>query len=216
MLETCLGTQLADEKRKEILKCHWNAGLLKRHGEGISKRAVADATAAAVFDAPYLVWKRSRWIKTTRPLRDIALLFNIGPGVAEEAIHRWLGRRDNAGNLLAIEDSSEAAAIPILDAEPAEVQEEKEPRKDEHKDETTKWAELNKEQKNEHFRLGPDAAGTTLIGTCPLSAACHCPHGQVVGRRQSGTKQGAHDKTTQGRRDRRLAAAQHSHSKTLD
>ena len=79
ILDRLLGDSPSDTKRKMILKFHFNAGVLKRAGP-VDRRMLADVCAEAIFPCPYPVWKRARWMKTSRPIREITLLFTMGVG----------------------------------------------------------------------------------------------------------------------------------------
>jgi hypothetical protein len=101
VLERLLGASPSDVKRKMILKFHFNAGFLKHSGPVLCKRSFAVVCAQAIFPAPYSLWKRSRWVKTTRPIREICLLFAIG-SLGPYSIRKWLGSIDREPDLAAL------------------------------------------------------------------------------------------------------------------
>jgi hypothetical protein len=90
VLDRLLGSTPSDEKRKAILRFHFNGGILKSLGPSMSRATIARVCAKALLPAPIPIWKRSRWAKTSRPLREVALLFSMN-GLAERALQKWLG-----------------------------------------------------------------------------------------------------------------------------
>jgi hypothetical protein len=80
----------SDAKRKAVLQHYFNAGFLRHIGPVTSKEDLAKACAEAILPAPIVVWRRSRWAKTSRPLREVGLIFAVGATVGQKAIHRWL------------------------------------------------------------------------------------------------------------------------------
>ena len=91
VLDTLISDTPPDEKRKAILRHYFNGGFLVYHGPE-SENTVAAATAEALYPQAFDMWSRSRWVKTLHPLKQVALLFNCGAGVGEEACENWLRR----------------------------------------------------------------------------------------------------------------------------
>jgi hypothetical protein len=115
VLEATLSESPSDLKRHFILKTNFNGGLLKHFAREPSKTAVSKLCSQAFLPAPVPLWKRSRWAKTLRPLREFSLLFSLGV-VFEKALRRWL-RQNTVDDLPAIEDNGAAAAADVKRAE---------------------------------------------------------------------------------------------------
>ena len=83
-----LGTAPSDQRRKAIIKFHWHSSVLTHHGHALCIQALAEALAQAICPAPFQLWKRGRWARSTRPLREVTLLSTIG-SIGEEVVHTW-------------------------------------------------------------------------------------------------------------------------------
>ena len=90
--ETLRSHAPSDLKRRSILKYHFNGGIMRHMGPLLDLSVAADAIAQALLPSPVPIWKRQRWAKKARPLKECALLFSIG-SVGPKAVKMWLGPR---------------------------------------------------------------------------------------------------------------------------
>ena len=98
LLNRVFGSSPSDNKRKMVLQFHFNGGILQYMGPQLCRSSASTAVAQALLPAPIPVWRRSRWIKSMRPLRECTLLFCVGePSVS--AVQRWLGEKQRPSGL---------------------------------------------------------------------------------------------------------------------